>query len=72
MALAEAALEFAVEVLTPGGTFVCKVLQGGTEPALLKDMKRMFATVRHAKPPASRPESAELYVVAKGFRKQSG
>jgi 23S rRNA (uridine2552-2'-O)-methyltransferase len=68
MALAELALAFAVEVLRPGGAFVCKVLQGGTEPGLLKQMKRMFATVKHAKPPSSRSGSAELYVVAKGFR----
>jgi len=68
MALAELALEFAAEVLRPGGAFVCKVLQGGTEPGLLKRMKQMFATVKHAKPPSSRAESAELYVVAKGFR----
>ncbi len=68
MALAELALEFAVEVLRPGGAFVCKVLQGGTEPGLLQQMKQMFATVKHAKPPSSRAESAELYVVAKGFR----
>jgi 23S rRNA (uridine2552-2'-O)-methyltransferase len=69
MALAEMALTFAAEVLRPGGAFVCKVLQGGTEPALLKRMKQMFATVKHAKPPSSRAESAELYVVAKGFRR---
>ncbi len=68
IALAELALEFAAEVLRPGGAFVCKVLQGGTEPGLLKQMKRMFATVKHAKPPSSRAGSAELYVVAKGFR----
>lgn len=71
MALAEMALAFAVEVLRPGGAFVCKVLQGGTEPTLLKQMKQMFATVKHAKPPSSRSESAELYVVAKGFRGSS-
>ncbi len=68
IALAELALAFAAEVLRPGGAFVCKVLQGGTEPGLLKQMKQMFTTVKHAKPPSSRPESAELYVVAKGFR----
>jgi 23S rRNA (uridine2552-2'-O)-methyltransferase len=66
--LAEAAAEFAVEVLAPGGAFVCKVFQGGTEQALLDRLKRVFATVRHVKPPASRAESAELYLVAKGFR----
>ncbi len=68
MALAELALDFAADILRPGGAFVCKVLQGGTEPGLLKRMKQMFATVKHAKPPSSRAGSAELYVVAKGFR----
>jgi len=72
VAMVEAAMAFAVDVLAPGGTFVCKVLQGGTEAALLKEMKRLFTKVRHAKPPASRPESAELYVVAQGFRGASG
>lgn len=66
--LAEAALQFATEVLAPGGAFVCKVWQGGAEGSLLTAMKRQFRNVRHAKPPASRPESAELYVVASGFR----
>jgi 23S rRNA (uridine2552-2'-O)-methyltransferase len=70
MGLAEAAAEFACEVLSPGGAFLCKVLQGGTERALLERLKRAFATVRHIKPPASRSESAELYVVATGFRGQ--
>lgn len=68
MGLAEAAAEFACEVLTPGGIFVCKVLQGGTERQLLDRLKRAFASVKHIKPPASRAESAELYVVASGFR----
>ena len=68
MGLAEAACEFACDVLTPGGAFVCKVLQGGTERELLDRLKRSFAKVRHVKPPASRAESAELYVVALGFR----
>ena len=68
VALAEAAAEFAAEVLEPGGVFLCKVLQGGTERALLDRLKRDFATVRHVKPPASRAESAEMYVVALGFR----
>lgn len=68
MGLAEAAGEFAREVLKPGGALVCKVLQGGTERALLDRLKRDFATVRHVKPPASRAESAEMYVVALGFR----
>src|SRR5438132_4407747 len=70
MALAEAAALFAHEVLTPGGTFLCKVLQGGTEGALLADLKRDFATVRHVKPAASRADSAELYVLAMGFRER--
>jgi 23S rRNA (uridine2552-2'-O)-methyltransferase len=68
MALAEAAAEFACEVLAPGGAFVCKVFQGGTERELLERLKRSFAKVKHVKPPASRAESAELYVVALGFR----
>jgi len=68
MALAEAAAEFAREVLAPGGSFLCKVLQGGTEPALLAELKRDFASVRHVKPPASRSDSAELYLLAQGFR----
>lgn len=68
MALAETAYAFAREVLAPGGTFVAKVFQGGTEKELLDALKRAFATVRHAKPPASRSESAEVYVVAQGFR----
>ena len=59
--LAEAAADFAREVLAPGGAFVAKVLQGGTEGALLAELKRDFATVRHVKPPASRADSAELY-----------
>ena len=66
--LAEAAAAFAVEVLEPGGAFVCKVFQGGSERSLLELLKRAFATVRHVKPPASRAESAEMYVVATGFR----
>jgi 23S rRNA (uridine2552-2'-O)-methyltransferase len=69
IALAELALDFAVKVLAPGGGFVAKVFQGGTEKALLETLKRHFATVRHAKPPASRKDSAELYVVATGFRR---
>jgi 23S rRNA (uridine2552-2'-O)-methyltransferase len=68
MALAEAAWDFARQVLAPGGSFVAKVLQGGSERGLLEALKRDFATVRHAKPPASRAESAEIYVVAQGFR----
>ena len=68
MALAEAAHDFAREVLAPGGAFVAKVLQGGTERALLERLKQDFAKVRHVKPPASRSDSAEMYVVATGFR----
>ena len=68
MALAEAALDFAEGVLAPGGGFVAKVLQGGSEKALLDRLKRGFAKVRHVKPPASRKDSAELYVVATGYR----
>ncbi len=68
MALADLALHFAVGVLEPGGSFVAKVFQGGSERSMLEQMKRHFAVVRHAKPPASRKESSELYVVATGFR----
>lgn len=68
LGLVELALDFASKVLTPGGAFVAKVFQGGTERDLLNWMKRDFATVRHAKPPASRKDSAEMYVVAQGFR----
>ncbi len=66
--LAELAIQFAREVLAPGGAFVAKVLQGGTEGTLLADLKRDFAVVRHVKPAASRADSAELYVLATGFR----
>ncbi len=68
VALVEAAYDFAIRHLAPGGAFVGKVFQGGAERALLESMKRDFASVRHAKPPASRAESAEVYVVAQGFR----
>ncbi|OAI29738.1 rRNA methyltransferase [Methylosinus sp. R-45379] len=68
VALAELAADFAKEVLAPGGFFVAKVLQGGTEHQLLAALKRDFAQVRHLKPAASRPDSAELYVLATGFR----
>jgi 23S rRNA (uridine2552-2'-O)-methyltransferase len=71
VALAEAAFAFAREVLAQGGTFLCKVFQGGAEGDLLAALKRDFKTVRHAKPPASRAESAEVYVVAMGFRGRS-
>lgn len=68
MALVEAAAEFAREVLKPGGAFLAKVLQGGTEGALLAMLKRDFASVKHVKPAASRADSSELYVLATGFR----
>jgi 23S rRNA (uridine2552-2'-O)-methyltransferase len=68
VALAEAAVAFALEVLAEGGGFVAKVFQGGAERTVLEALKRHFSSVRHAKPPASRKESSELYVVATGFR----
>jgi 23S rRNA (uridine2552-2'-O)-methyltransferase len=68
MALAESAHDFARQVLKEGGTFVAKVLRGGTERTLLDQLKRDFAKVRHVKPEASRADSAEMYVVATGFR----
>lgn len=67
MALAELALDLAIQVLAPSGAFVCKVFQGGSERAMLDRLKRGFTQVRHAKPNASRKESSELYVVATGF-----
>jgi 23S rRNA (uridine2552-2'-O)-methyltransferase len=66
--LCDAALEFAEEVLKPGGGFVAKLFQGGAERGLLDRLKRDFEHVRHTKPPASRAESSELYLVATGFR----
>ena len=72
VALVELAAAFASEVLKPGGFFVAKVLQGGTEAALLTTLKRDFAVVRHVKPQASRADSAELYVLATGFRGTGG
>ena len=68
MALAETAAAFAREVLLPGGAFICKVLQGGTEATLLAELKRDFTSVKHVKPAASRADSAELYLLATGFR----
>jgi 23S rRNA (uridine2552-2'-O)-methyltransferase len=68
MALVEAALLFATEMLKPGGAFVAKVLAGGADSALVAELKRRFATVKHAKPPASRKGSSEWYVVAQGFK----
>jgi 23S rRNA (uridine2552-2'-O)-methyltransferase len=70
--LAELAIQFAREVLAPGGHFLCKVLQGGTEGDLLSDLKRDFLTVKHIKPQASRADSKELYVLAMGFRGRTG
>jgi 23S rRNA (uridine2552-2'-O)-methyltransferase len=68
MALVEAAADFARDVLSPGGSFLAKVLQGGTEASLLAGLKRDYKTVKHVKPAASRTDSAELYLVASGFR----
>jgi 23S rRNA (uridine2552-2'-O)-methyltransferase len=68
MALVELAYHFAKEVLRPDGTFIAKVRQGGAEHTLLADMKRDFKTIKHIKPPASRKESSETYVIALGFR----
>ena len=68
MALVEAGLEFAGEVLRPGGAYVAKVLAGGADNNLVAELKRRFTTVKHAKPPASRKGSSEWYVVAQGFK----
>ncbi len=68
MGLAEMAAHFAIDVLTEGGVFLCKVFQGGAERELLDLLKKNFKVVRHVKPPASRADSAELYVLATGFR----
>ena len=68
MALCEAAADFAVTVLAPGGVFLAKVFRGGTENVLLARLKRDFAKVQHVKPPASRSDSPELYLLATGFR----
>ncbi|HEX8640145.1 MAG TPA: RlmE family RNA methyltransferase [Allosphingosinicella sp.] len=68
MGLVEAALDFAGEVLRPGGALVAKVLAGGADSSLVAELKRRFATVKHAKPPASRKGSSEWYVVAQGFK----
>ncbi|MEP9349899.1 RlmE family RNA methyltransferase [Xanthobacter sp. KR7-225] len=66
--LVELAADFARKVLAPGGSFLAKVIQGGTEGALLADLKRDFAQIKHVKPAASRADSAELYMLATGFR----
>jgi len=68
MALVELGLAFAIDVLRPGGAYVAKVLAGGTDNALLAELKRHFTTVKHAKPPASRKGSSEWYVIAQGFK----
>jgi 23S rRNA (uridine2552-2'-O)-methyltransferase len=68
MGLVEAGMEFAVEVLKPGGAYVAKVLAGGADNNLVAELKRHFTTVKHAKPPASRKDSSEWYVVAQGFK----
>lgn len=67
--LVEAAYHFAAEILAPGGTFIAKVFQGGTQSDLLALMKKDFKTIKHIKPPASRKESPETYVIAQGFRR---
>lgn len=72
MGLCETALDFAAQVLAPNGSFLCKVLQGGTANDMLATMKREFKSVKHVKPKASRADSAELYVLATGFRGKSG
>ncbi len=71
VALCEAAADFARDVLKPGGAFLAKVFRGGTENTLLADLKRDFAKVQHVKPPASRSDSPELYLLATGFRGRS-
>jgi len=68
MSLVEVALDLAEEILTPGGSFLCKVLQGGADKELVARLNRSFAKVRHVKPKASRADSAEMYVLATGFR----
>jgi 23S rRNA (uridine2552-2'-O)-methyltransferase len=72
MALVEAGLEFAREILRPGGAYVAKVLAGGADSGLVAELKRSFTTVKHAKPPASRKDSSEWYVIAQGFKAQNG
>lgn len=72
ISLAEAALDFAEEVLAPGGAFAAKVFQGGSEKSLLDRLKNQFDRVHHAKPKASRQDSAEMYVVALGFKSERG
>lgn len=71
MGLVETAADFAIQYLAPGGTFVAKVLAGGTDTQLLSLLKKHFTSVKHAKPPASRKDSSEWYVIAKGFKGQA-
>ena len=71
MGLVETAADFAIQNLAPGGAFVAKVLAGGTDTDLLGLLKRHFTTVKHAKPPASRKDSSEWYVIAQGFKGQA-
>ena len=71
MGLVETAVDFAITTLAPGGAFVAKVFAGGTDQNLLTILKRNFATVKHAKPPASRKDSSEWYVIAQGFKGRS-
>jgi 23S rRNA (uridine2552-2'-O)-methyltransferase len=68
MALAEIAAHFAIDILAPGGAFVCKFFQGGAQNEILTLLKQHFAKIRHAKPSASRAESSETYLVAQGFK----
>jgi 23S rRNA (uridine2552-2'-O)-methyltransferase len=68
MGLVETAAHFAIDRLAPGGAFVAKVLAGGTDTELLNLLKRHFTSVKHAKPPASRKDSSEWYVIAQGFK----
>ena len=70
MGLVETAVDFAIQTLAPGGAFVAKVFAGGTDTELLNLLKKNFTTVKHAKPPASRKDSSEWYVIAQGFKGQ--
>ena len=69
MGLAEHAWDFASQILSPKGVFICKVLQGGAEDTLLKEIKKSFVNVKHVKPPSSRKDSSEMYLFAEGFKK---
>ncbi|MGE8135771.1 RlmE family RNA methyltransferase [Novosphingobium subterraneum] len=72
MGLVETAVDFAIQTLAPGGAFVAKVFAGGTDGELLKILKKNFTTVKHAKPPSSRKDSSEWYVIAQGFKGRAG